>query len=369
MVKRFLVRLLVFAVLAVFVMEGTVRVFAPQQLIRYDAIYVTDDGLGQMPAPDLDVIVNTGERDVLLKTDAYGHRIGAGEQSTAPDIRVLAVGDSFTAALQVDYEQTMTAHLESQLSGDMNKKVQVVNAGNASLDVNGYRIAAARELSREQYDLVVVFIYSGNDFTDRVVESYAPRPLAEQTNLRLPRSLSLRELQNALLYPINNWLEMHSHLFVLLKDRASIFLARLGLSARYFPSELLRENRDDPMWLNTAQILAGLRDDAAGQGTPVIFVLLPTIYQVDQSYIDWAAQAFGVSKDEVDVQQPSRLLSENATRFDLDLIDVLPSFEAAFEAGTTLYGQVDTHLSPEGHELVASAIEAHVQDILESDSP
>lgn len=70
-----------------------------------------------MQAPNLDTRINTGEREVRLLTDAAGHRIGPDPRPEAT-YRVLALGDSYQAALQVEHEQTFTALLERRLTRD-----------------------------------------------------------------------------------------------------------------------------------------------------------------------------------------------------------------------------------------------------------
>jgi lysophospholipase L1-like esterase len=361
--RSFFVKFLLFILILPFVLEVSVRIFAPQQLIRLDNIYTADEGLGRIPLSNLDMIVNTGERDVRYSTDDKGFRIGTSKDGK-PSLRILALGDSFTVAMQVEYEQSFVGLLEASLSTKLAQTVYIDNAASANFDVNGYHIRMNRELERQQYDLVLVFIYMGNDITNSVVEAYPPVYPSPPQTLRMPKNLSRAELTQAILYPINNALETSSHLFILFKDRASAYLARFGLTARYFPEHLLRTNASDQRWEITGQILAAMRDEAKQRNLPIMFVLLPSTFQVDPAYLEWARQAFGITSEEIDIEQPSRLLTAIGQQQQLDMVDLQPAFRKAHDEGAVLFGTVDSHLSPAGHELVLRTIEPHIIELL-----
>ena len=56
--------------------------------------------------------------------------------------------------------------------------------------------------------------------------------------LRMPRRLSYGELIDAILYPINDFLAVHSQLYVFLKQRTVVLRMRAGLTTEYFPGRL-----------------------------------------------------------------------------------------------------------------------------------
>ena len=78
---------------------------------------------------------------------------------------MLALGDSFLEALQVEYEDTMTAYIERGLFAQLGAEVQVVNTGVSGWDPNQYLMQAREELANDTYDLVVVFLYSPMTFS------------------------------------------------------------------------------------------------------------------------------------------------------------------------------------------------------------
>src|SRR2546421_11549014 len=186
----------------------------------------------------------------------------------------------------------------------------------------------------------------GNDVVTHRVERSPPGPPVDLPfqPLRLPRHLTYREFVSAVLYPINDFLKARSHLFILLKRRAATLRMRAGLSADYFPDDLLRREAASPRWAVTAQILRDIRDVARAHKTPTLFVLIPAPFQVDTAAFYQALRGYKLDAGAVDLDQPERLLTEAMRGYGLDVIDVLPEFRRAEQGGNRLYGTVDPHL-------------------------
>ncbi len=338
--------------LTVGVLEGVVRIVWPQKLIvlRPD-LWIPDDEVGWRNAPNLDTKVNTGERDVRLLTDARGHRVPArpGEEARHT---ILAVGDSFLAALQVEYEQTMTALLEVGLSEELGETVRIVNAGVDRWNLNHYLLETRSELAREAYDLVLVFIYVNNDVGSRqAVEARA----SILHRFRAPRRFTRLELVDALLRPFNDLMERRSHLYVLVKNRLKYLRMRLGLSAYYMPWPCLVAQADSPHWTATADLGAEIHEAGAAHRIPVLFVLMPGLLQIDQAEVERYASSFNIDPAEIDVGQPKRLLTTLFEARGLAVVNPTDALSAAHASGVTdLYGYIDTHLGVNGHRTVAA---------------
>ena len=58
----------------------------------------------------------------------------------------------------------------------------------------------------------------------------------------------------------------------------------------------------------------------------------------------------------VDLQQPARLLGGKLRDAGIVALDPTARFEALFESGVALYGKVDRHLNPRGHDELARFI-------------
>jgi len=340
--------------------EGLVRLVAPQQLIlKRPDIWQAVDTLGWTHHADVNTTINTGERTVRVKTDRDGYRVGVGGRVEA-NKRILLLGDSFMEALQVEYEQSLAGLLETRLAQRLGEPVAVRNTGVGAWDPPQYLVAERRALAREAFDLVLVAIYLGNDVVPRRIDRFRPRAPVEVHHLRWPRRFNYAELIDAVLYPINDFLEVRSQLFIFVKTRAQAALARLALTARYFPVDLMRREASSPRWSVTAQICRDIRDTAAAHQTPTLFVLIPAPYQVDSAEFRQALGEFGIDPATVDLDQPNRLLPEAMRPYGLAVFDALAEFRRREEAGARLYGSVDPHLSPMGQDVLERLVEPMV---------
>jgi hypothetical protein len=162
---------------------------------------------------------------------------------------------------------------------------------------------------------------------------------------------------DAVLYPINDILKARSQLYILVKKQASTLRMRVGLTADYFPVELLRREAGSPRWGVTAQICRDIRDLARAHDVPTLFMLIPAPFQADTAAFYRALKGFSIDSSAVDLDQPERLLTSAMRAYALDVVDVLAEFRQAERNGSRLYGTVDPHLSPEGHDLLERLVE------------
>lgn len=349
--------------------EAAVRVGAPQQLvIKRPDIWRGVDTLGWAHRPNVRTTINTGERLVHVVTDSEGFRVGRAGP-TPGHYRILLLGDSFMEALQVEYEQSLAGLLEARLPRRVGETVTVVNTGVGGWDPPQYFLQARALLARRSFDLVLIALYVGNDVVQRRVTSYPPRAPAEVHPFRLPRQLRWREVIEALLYPINDFLVVRSHLFVLLKSRLHTTLMRLHLASVYFPDVLLRRAAASPRWAVTADICRDIADLAGRAGSPTLAVLVPTPYQVSPGAFAAFRREFEIAADSVDLDQPSRLMRAALERRHVRVLDALPVFRAADGPARRLYGSVDGHLSPAGHDVLEHFLEPAVAAALRRRKP
>lgn len=354
-------------VAAMLVLELGVRVLAPQQLIqlRPDVWIADDEGLGWRQREGIATTINTGEGAVRLVTGEHGHRLAPERHASEPSIRVLALGDSFTVGLQVEYADLFTARLEALLTRDVGRTVAVSNTGVGGWGPSHYLLEARRELAQSHYDAVVVALFAGNDVERARVDHFPPKQAHVVHALRLPRDLTRQELIGAVAYPLNDVLERHSHAFMLAREVLWRQLMRLGLSARRLPDALLRSEAESTRWAITADLVAEIVAVADEHGTASVVCLIPGAYQVDPELAAAYAQAIGLSPADLDPDQPGRLLGKELAEREVSMLDLLPTMRrAASIDGAPLYGVVDTHLSPRGHAVVAAALEAPLLDAL-----
>jgi hypothetical protein len=213
-----LLLLAVSTLLAVLFAEVAVRLAAPQQLIEIRPdVWEPIDGIGYLRRPDVTASINTGERTVTVRTDHERHRVGAAGRVDAAT-QVLLLGDSFMEALQVEHEQTTAALVESDLAERLGRPVAVRNAGVSGWSPNHYLIRGRELLAADRFALTVVAVFVGNDAVSQAIPHIPPRPPTERHEFHWPSGWSARALVDAFVAPVNDKLEVRSHLFVLLKE-------------------------------------------------------------------------------------------------------------------------------------------------------
>lgn len=333
--------------------EVLVRTFAPQQLILVTpGVWIPVDTLGWMHRPDQRTTINTGERTVTLVTDERGFRVGGTGPSNAQR-QILLLGDSFMEALQVEYEESLAGLIETELASRLGEPVTVHNTAVGGWGPSQYLLQASRALGTGRYAAVVVAVYVGNDIeAERTTHFPAVRPIGEP-RIRMPGRLAWTEFVAAVAYPINQELEQHSHLFVLLKERAKVLRMKLGLSMAFFPSEHDRDQVGAARWEVTASVLEEIDVVARKAGSTAIFVLIPSNFQVHPAIFESYASGFDIDTALVDLEQPNRIMRELLHRRGLHVVDPLESLRAEGASGPLLYGLIDTHLTARGHAVIA----------------
>lgn len=112
------------------------------------------------------VYLGNGRSSILVKINREGRRGPVVSEAARP--RIVVYGDSFIAGEETPLEQTFTADLERRLRARVSKTAQVINAGVAGYGPDQESLVMEDEIGRLKPDLVIVAIYSGNDFGDLI---------------------------------------------------------------------------------------------------------------------------------------------------------------------------------------------------------
>jgi hypothetical protein len=95
------------------------------------------------------------------------------------------------------------------------------------------------------------------------------------------------------------------------------------------------------------------------------FVLVPSNYQIDPEAFQQYLAGFDIEPSTVDLDQPNRLLPEALAPFHLKVIDMLTPMRAAHQKGARLFGRVDVHFSPAGHDVAERILEPMIVEMLQ----
>jgi hypothetical protein len=274
--------------------------------------------------------------------------------------RVVLLGDSMLAGMQVPLEQSLAHRLEAFLneSGAGEARYEVVNCA-----TDGYGTAQAwllylERCRRYQPDLVLLGFFASNDVLDNYWDARAlNHPLArkcgrayfELRDGRLARVADgpLGASASASAFP----LLQRSYLYQLLapppepEGEGSRMRANAVFRSEYGP-ELLEA------WEVTRELLLALDRDVRRSGARFGVLLLPSRFEVDP------ARAGQQAKGPMDYARPHQLLAEFLDAERLAHLDLAPGLRdgAAHPDSAPLYFRRDMHWTPRGNDLAGALV-------------
>jgi len=295
------------------------------------------------------------QRGILAVTNSHGHRDHE-MPLKKPDstFRVLVLGDSFTVGANVQQDEAYPKILEKKLRKVFGQRIEVVNSGVGGWEPFQYAQYFEHYGRLFGPDLVIVGFFVGNDTFNSWTK------VEELPTAVLGRRVGRQATAQPFL-ALKVFLYERSHLVRLVLARGplaprdfvrkqcddfaewylAVQKARLANHLRY--SSVQRDNAQ-----NAINQLRRIKDIASA--VPVIVALLP-----DENQINIALQRRvldGKQRSQYDFRMPQAMLSEMLAEVGLPTIDLLPTVLAD---NRCLYMN-DTHWTPEGHQLVGSAI-------------
>ena len=363
-------------------------------------LFRIDPDAGYAMRPNACVLLRSREYDAVLLTNSRG-LVGPELPASKPpgEFRVIVLGDSYTVAGQVPYEQNYTAVLEQRLDAAGFTQVRVVNAG-----VGGYTTFNEAGLLRSnlswlQPDLVVVAAFVGNDVAENVLATYggyrdapehpdgvtwsrAAADLLDQSEAWFPRNpprpggphsqpSALSRARSAAQGAWDQARATSRLLGALFGDpihEAAVTTApgaappspeQRRLTVASFEWTILRdvprEEHLDAAWPLFRRYLDDIRATAASVGAPTLVLAIPEMPQFDEAMRARVMADYRFADSEVDWDQPQRLLRQQADLLGLPMLDLLPTFRARADRAE-LYLRVDTHFTAQGHAATAEAL-------------
>lgn len=296
--------------------------------------------------------------------NSHGHRDNEVTLKKPPDVfRILVLGDSFTVGANVRQEEAYPKVLEKRLRNVYGPRIQVVNSGVGGWDPFQYAQYFEHYGYQFEPDLILIGFFVGNDTFSRLTTvgqlgtAILGHPIRQEAATRPFIKLQV------LLYE-------HSNLARLLLNRGPVasttFIRKqcddftewyLAVQKARMPNHRRYSSAQRDKAQESVNQIRRIRDQA-GAVVPVIVALLPDENQVNQTLQKRILQANEIS--EYDFKMPQSMLIEMFHEMGIPTIDVLP---AVLADRRCLYMN-DTHWTPEGHELAASAILEQLTPIL-----
>jgi hypothetical protein len=341
--------------------------------------------------------VKQGVYDVSVEVNSAGFRDREHAVEKPPGTyRIVLLGDSLVEAIQVPFEESVPALLESELQR-RGVKAEVI-----SLSVSGTGTAREYLTLREyglryQPDLVLLF-FVGNDFSDNTRRlkglSYIPYPQIGEDG-----DLARDEKGHPVFTPFADqpsrlggtlgFLRDHSKSYRLVREtmdslpNLTEILNKFGLSPAKsaamdqpvrddFGFYEVYRTRSKPEWAEatrvTVDLLVALRDLAKENSAEFGVVLVPGPWEVyPQRWDEVLAQRPEMRNAGLDLGLPARTLTELLAPSNVRVIELLSDFRARAGETRSLYLQ-DGHWTTAGHQLAADLISRHAASILSSEA-
>lgn len=302
-----------------------------------------DPNLGWRHARDQEkIFANELGESVVVRQNGYGHR-GAERSPEKPAgvRRILALGDSFTEAVQVGEDEMFTTLLERRVPN-----LEVLNAGVGGYGTVQQYLYLQSEGLRFQPDTVLLMFYK-NDLKDNCLTyspGFGPRPYAVMTDneIEIRTELDWTEFNRlALPMPFSAALNMNSYLYNFLNTRLyqRIFANQVGAIAL---ADNKRANScgKRPVFFD---IVSRMRDSVEAAGADFFVVFIPTVSEAERGTYELHGELLQFCKKAA-----------------LRCLSMVDSLHAAMEDGDSPYFTEDIHWTAAGHQIAAD----QVQDFL-----
>jgi len=280
------------------------------------------------------------------------------DPARAGELRILAVGDSFTFGVGAEEAESWPARLQATLAA-RGVASRVWNAGAPGYGVPDEVGWYERHGDPIAPQVVVVAPFLANDLQDAAPGS------------------PVRVVDGELVVGgegggARRWLYYHSHLFRLLKS--SLLEGRLRTMIGLQEPWAKRERRAElalygaalPPSLAAGAVatdaaVARLVAVAAERHARVVAVLVPSLPQVDPRRWRALHEELGVSAAGHDPRQPNKVFAAIFARHGVPVIDPTDALAAAVARGERVYWARDQHLTPRGYAILATQVADSLQ--------
>lgn len=307
-------------------------------------LYLLDKKLRVRPASNIDTAIKTLDYSVNIRTNELGLR-GTSIQNTNKE-QWVALGDSFTMAVQVSEEESFSQRLSEK------NDVQLWNAG-----VDGYstwqETLRLEELITEiPVTKAILIFFTGNDFQDNErfpAMRQHPLPGKEGDSIPRPHISSLEK-----------WLLQHSYIFAHYRIWKKQQEVRSGksISQRNWRDELsifskVGHHRLQQLSIQTQAALKNFRAVCHRHNIEPLIVIAPPAFVIDQKRLAATFQLVGLDETQATPNIPQQTVLKIASDLQLPVCDLTP----ALSKESSSYFIFDGHWNAMGHRIVADTIQ------------
>ena len=304
-------------------------------------------------SPNAEEVFATTEYHTTIRTNRHGLRGPELVDKQADTLRVLALGDSFTLAVQVEEAETLAGRLEGELGAALGRDVQVLNAGVSGIGTTDATAALEHLGRRLQIDAALLNFYLGNDLRDNERAAERRRGAPQTMPVLAPVSPTQARLQD-----LAKGLTRQSFLLTHLASQWALrtamddphLLEHAEEMAVFADPELLRRQSS-----RTRTALEQFAGTCSRLQIRCAVSLIPPAYAVDTDRTDASFRAMGLDPSRVDLDVVAETVA-GMVPASVPVYDLSPRLRDAQARGEDLYFTYDPHWTASAHAEAAAAL-------------
>lgn len=295
--------------------------------------------------------------------------------------RILVLGDSFTAAMQVPQNMTFHEQLETLLNQSEQKThYEVISVGVERWGTGQELLFFSHEGYKYNPRIVLLMFYIGNDIFDNTSnfpdpEQRRPYYTWNKTKNKLEPVIYIDKKEEKRTLDSIKWLLSQSSLYWMARTRlmrsptASKLLIQMGVMSDFSPFYNIYKSDYSPNleegWDITLALLKQLRDQVEQQNAVFAVVIVPQVVQLREDLWRLAREIYMGGVRRADPNRPDNILLPFLIEENIPYLHLLARFrEQPASIKEALYLAHDGHWSIEGHRLVSRLIHTYLTEEL-----
>lgn len=251
------------------------------------------------------------------------------------EFRIAAIGDSFVFSM-VPYEHSFCTLLEQQATG-----VNVMNFGVIGTRPKDYVTVLKNDVIQYEPDMVMLFLYAGNDFLPRRRKWHDHSATATILHhlAKASRAYAGQDIRQDYSYDDNMTPFSYAKFISVESKYAETYLADLRAFDITFNSAM-------------RNILA-IRETYGKHTIALRIVIMPDRLQLERRLLDDVAEKLNTPVSDIDLFRPQRKLAQTLTAKGIRFVDLFQPFA---DEQQRVFVNHDIHLNIQGNKLVARSI-------------
>ncbi|MBS3166640.1 SGNH/GDSL hydrolase family protein [Candidatus Woesearchaeota archaeon] len=352
MPKRFkvinLILLLIAILFCFIILEFVLRLLYPLEYnLNKEYILTNHNVFGRVP--NLEYLYKHPEFEQIITLNSKGYRDYEHELNKNDSIfRVAFVGDSFTDAYQVSFNESIPRLIEDKLNQNSNSKYEILNFGMQGFGLVPEVILIEEEVLMYKPNLIILNFFVGNDFVkmDTGVINAIPNNFWTGEHNSLKPKIYKLSFSTRVRSFLNRKFMLYSTAKKLILNNKKDNLSSEGLSDIYlkeYPSQL-NENLK-----KTEDIFKFLKDLTSKNNSSLLIVLVPTKEQIGLTLLD------NISLNNYNLEKPQKELINLLEKNDINYVNLLPKLKAE-NINNTFYWGLDGHFNKLGYRKASEII-------------